>query len=151
MSAAGPGATSDGSALAAGGDGPSASDPGPAPRPSDALTILARELYWAGDARTSRPRDTASLREQLQSFALRLRVEGREVFPSSEIGLDPDPRLRRRAKRAVWRFGRFATYRYDRLLAELAELNTQLAERLAEAERELERERAAHREPDGER
>ena len=151
MSAAGPGATSDGSALAAGGDGPSAGEPGAAPDPSDALTILARELYWAGDPRARRARDTASLREQLQSFALRLRVEGREVFPSSEIGLDPDPRLRRRAKRAVWRFGRFATYRYDRLLAELAELNTQLAERVAEAERELERERADRGAPDADR
>lgn len=110
--------------------------------PDDALTILARELYWAGDPITRRARDTGSVREQLQSFAHRLRVEGRELYPSSEAGLDRSPRMRRRAKRGLWRLGRFATFRYDRLLAELAELNAQLAERLADVERELERERS---------
>ena len=125
--------------LATGVDPPAGRSGGPH---DDALTILARELYWAGDPITRRARDTVSVREQLQSFAHRLRVEGRERYPSSEAGLDRSPRMRRRAKRGLWRLGRFATSRYDRLLAELAELNAQLAERLAEVERELEHERS---------
>ena len=107
-------------------------DLGPAADPSDALSVLARELYWAGDPLTRRATDTGSIRERLHSFAHRLRVEGRELYPSSEAGLDRAPRLRRRAKRALWHGSRFATFRYDRLLAELAELNAQLAERADE-------------------
>ena len=153
MSAAGPGdvGASDGTSAppAAGVGLPTAARTANAGASDDALTILARELYWAGDPITRRARDTGSVREQLQSFAHRLRVEGRELYPSSEAGLDRSPRVRRRAKRGLWRLGRFATYRYDRLLAELAELNAQLAERLAEAERELERERSDRRDDVG--
>jgi hypothetical protein len=106
---------------------------------SDALELLTRELYWAGDPGARTPIDTGSVRERLHSFAHRLRIEAREMYPSSETGLDRSPRLRRRTKRGLWYGIRFATLRYDRLLAELAELNAQLAQRLAEAERELER------------
>jgi hypothetical protein len=130
--------------LATGAESPTAASESTLGR-ADALTVLAREMYWAGDPVKRRARDTGSIREQLQSFAHRLRVEGRELYPSSEAGLDRSPRLRRRAKRGLWRLGRFATFRYDRLLAELAELNGQLAERLADVERELERERSDRR------
>lgn len=115
---------------------------------SDALSILARELYWAGDPVARTALDTGSVRERLHSFAHRLRVEARELYPSSETGLDRSPRLRRRTKRGLWYLNRFATLRYDRLLAELAELNVQLAERLAETERALERLRAERDDPE---
>lgn len=115
---------------------------------SDALTVLARELYWAGDPVARALIDTGSVRERLHSFAHRLRIEARELYPSSETGLDRSRRLRRRTKRGLWYLSRFATMRYDRLLAELAELNAQLAERLAEAERELERARTERRDPE---
>jgi hypothetical protein len=42
----------------------------------------------------------------------------------------------------VWRGTRFATRRYDRLLAELAELDATVAERLVTAEEEIARLRA---------
>jgi hypothetical protein len=83
--------------------------------------------------------DTGAVLEQLQTFANRLRLDSTELYPFSEVGLDRAPRLRRRVKRAIWRTGRFTTLRYDRMLAELAELNVRLAERLVETERELER------------
>lgn len=131
-------------------------DPGlrsdrPTRDPSDALALLARELYWAGDPLSRTPVDMGSVRERLHSFAHRLRVEARELYPSSEAGLDRSPRLRRRTKRGLWYVSRFATLRYDRLLAELAELNVQLAERLAEVERELERSREERRETEDDR
>jgi hypothetical protein len=106
---------------------------------TDALTILARELYWAGGPISRSPIDTGSLRERLHGFAQRMRIEALERYPSSEPGLDRARRLRRRTKRGLWYVFRFATLRYDRLLGELAELNVQLAERLAETERALER------------
>jgi hypothetical protein len=106
---------------------------------SQALVILARELYWAGDPISRTPTDAGSVRERLHTFSHRLRVEAREMYPSSETSLDRSPRLRRRVKRRLWFGIRFATLRYDRLLAELAELNAQLADRVATLERELER------------
>jgi hypothetical protein len=115
---------------------------------SDALSILSRELYWAGDPVVRAPRDTGSVRERLHTFAHRMRIEAREGYPSSEPGLDHAPRLRRRVKRRLWQLNRFSTQRYDRLLGELADLNAQLAERLAETERELERLRGEHRDPE---
>jgi hypothetical protein len=152
MNAAGPGdaGASDGipDALAAGVDAPAGGSRRTGVRSDDALTILARELYWAGDPAARAGVDTGSVRERLHSFAHRLRIEARELYPSSESGLDRAPRLRRRTKRGLWYVFRFATLRYDRLLAELAELNAQLAERLAEAERELERLRGSGRDPE---
>lgn len=115
---------------------------------SDALALLARELYWAGDPVARSLIDAGSVRERLHSFAHRMRIEARELYPSSETGLDRSPRLRRRTKRGLWHLSRFATIRYDRLLAELAEVNAQLAERVAEAERELERMRAQRQDPE---
>jgi hypothetical protein len=143
MSAAGPerAGASEGSTvpIVAEVDHPAASGRAIGGGESDALAILARELYWAGDPGARTPIDTGSVRERLHSFAHRLRIEARETYPSSETGLDRSPRLRRRTKRGLWYGIRFATLRYDRLLAELAELNAQLAQRLAETERELER------------
>jgi hypothetical protein len=39
----------------------------------------------------------------------------------------------------VWRLTRFSTMRYDRLIADLAEMNGELAERLRETEEEVAR------------
>ena len=110
----------------------------------DALSSLARELYWAGDPLVGTPTDAGSVRERLHSFSHRLRIEGNEIYPGSEIGLDRSRRLRRRAKRRLWYAIRFATLRYDRLLAELAELNAQLADRVATLERQVQDGRGDH-------
>jgi cell division protein FtsB len=45
-------------------------------------------------------------------------------------------------KFGLWRLLRFSTQRYDRLLADLAELNAGLAERLVAAEDEISKLRA---------
>jgi hypothetical protein len=129
-------------------DGPSGTIAATPGGTGDALAILARELYWAAGPRASTTLDTGSVRERLNSFAHRMQVESRELYPATEPMLDPDGRLRRKAKRAIWHRIRFATFRYDRLIAELAELNAQLAERLATAERELDRLRADRPDPE---
>ena len=46
---------------------------------------------------------------------------------------------KRRTKLLVWRLTRFSTSRYDRLIADLAEMNGELAERLRETEAEVAR------------
>jgi hypothetical protein len=46
---------------------------------------------------------------------------------------------KRKTKQVVWRLTRFSTMRYDRLLADLAEMNGELAQRLNETEEEIAR------------
>jgi hypothetical protein len=107
-----------------------------------ALQLLRRELYWA-QAGVNRARaDTVSLRDQLHGFALRRRTEEFQFRPAGERALASSSPARRVVKSGIWRVLRFATQRYDRLLAELAELDAGLAERLIVAEDEIEHLRA---------
>jgi hypothetical protein len=102
-----------------------------------ALQLLRRELYWA-QAGVKRARaDTVSLRDQLHGFALRRRTEEFQFRPAGERALVSSSPARRVVKSGIWRVSRFATQRYDRLLAELAELDAGLAERLIAAEDEI--------------
>jgi hypothetical protein len=104
-----------------------------------ALQVLRRELYWA-QAGVKRARaDSVSIRDQLHGFALRRRTEESQVTPAGDGVLVSRSKSRRVVKFGLWRLLRFATMRYDRLLADLAELDAGLAERLIAAEDEISR------------
>ena len=103
------------------------------------MEALAREVYWAGGGVSPPPSDVGSLHERLDAFAHRLRVEQRQLVPIGETLLGSAVSWKRRTKLAVWRLTRFSTTRYDRLIAELAEMNVELSERLRETEAEVAR------------
>jgi hypothetical protein len=108
--------------------------------PADAAAAsLAREVYWAGDGVSRVPNDVGSLRDRLDAFAHYLRVEQRQLVPMGETLLASAAGWKRWTKLIVWRLSRFSTMRYDRLLADLAELNGELAQRLAETEEDVSR------------
>jgi hypothetical protein len=101
------------------------------------VDALRRELYWAQAGVRRARADTVSLRDQLHGFALQRRTEEFQYHPSGERALRSSSTARRVMKSGIWRVLRFATQRYDRLLADLAELNAGLAERLVAAEDEV--------------
>jgi hypothetical protein len=103
----------------------------------DTAAALAREVYWAKGADPRPPSDLGSIRDRLDGFAHRMRVEQRQLVPIGETLLGSSADWKRRVKLALWRLTRFSTMRYDRLLAELAELNGELAARLHETEEEI--------------
>jgi hypothetical protein len=105
----------------------------------DATSALVREVYWASDGVSRVPTDVGSLRERLDAFTHQMRVEQRQLVPIGETLLGSAAGWKRRVKFFVWRLTRFSTMRYDRLLADLAEMNGELARRLLEAEEELAR------------
>ena len=113
-----------------------------APSPSaggDATSALVREVYWASDGVSRVPTDIGSLRERLDAFTHQMRVEQRQLVPIGETLLGSAAGWKRRVKLFVWRVTRFSTMRYDRLLADLAEMNGELARRLLETEEALAR------------
>jgi hypothetical protein len=97
---------------------------------------VAREVYWAQAGRT--PSD-ASLGDRLDAYAHRMRVDQAQAVPAGEVLLGSSAGWKRATKLAVWRLTRFSTMRYDRSLADLAELVGQLERRLAATEEELTR------------
>jgi hypothetical protein len=107
--------------------------------PDDTAASLAREIYWAKEGDPRPPTDLDSIRDRLDDFARRMRVEQRQRVPVGETLLRSATEWKRKVKMAIWRVTRFSTMRYDRLLAELAELNGELAERLRETEEEVAR------------
>jgi hypothetical protein len=135
------------------GQAPGGADlPGATPKPmDDAAASLAREVYWAGDGVSGVPADSRSLRERLDAFAHQMRVEQGEVVPVGETFLGSAAAWKRGVKQFVWRLTRFSTMRYDRLLADLAEMNAELARRLLETDEEVARLRRELHQRDGER
>ena len=117
----------------------------------EATAALAREVYWAGDGISRVSADSRSLRERLDAFAHQMRVEQGEPVPVGETFLGSAARWKRSIKQFVWRLTRFSTMRYDRLLADLAEMNAELARRLLETEEEVARLRRELNPRDGER
>jgi hypothetical protein len=114
--------------------------PGAEPIPTDeTTTALAREVYWAGDGASRLPGDARSLRERLDAFAYQMRADEQQILPIGETFLGSTAGWKRGVKRFVWRLTRFSTMRYDRLLAELTEMNAELARRLLATEEELAR------------
>jgi len=107
-----------------------------------AFDSLSRELYWAQE-RASRARmDTAEIREHLHDLAMQLRADEKVIVPHGEGNLASPSKWRRRLKFRLFRLMRPISWRYDRLIADHAELTTSLAERLMAAEAEIGRLRA---------
>ena len=108
--------------------------------PDGTAASLAREVYWvAGDSLGRTPGEVGSLRDRLDAFTHRMRVEQRQLVPTGETLLGSSAAWKRKTKLAVWRVTRFSTMRYDRSLADLAELTGEVVARLQETEEELAR------------
>lgn len=107
-----------------------------------AIDDLSRELYWAQE-RVSRARmDTPEVRDRLRDLSMQLRADEKVIIPQGEGNLASTSRWRRQLKYRMFRVARPISWRYDRLLADHAELTTSLAERLMAVEAELARLRA---------
>jgi hypothetical protein len=109
------------------------------PAPDGTAAQLARDVYWASDGTPRGDVDARSVRGRLEAFAEQLHREQRQVIPYGDPVLGSPSGGRRAAKIAIWRLIRFSTRRYDRLLADLADLNAELAARLQASEDELAR------------
>jgi hypothetical protein len=104
-----------------------------------AFEDLSRELYWAQE-RASRARmDTAEIRDRLNDLSMQLRADEKVLIPQGEGNLASTSRWRRQLKYRLFRVMRPISWRYDRLIADHAELSTSLAERLMAAEAEIAR------------
>jgi hypothetical protein len=108
----------------------------------DAREVLERELYWAGDPPTAAARSTADLRIALHDFVAAMRADERSPIPRREPLLGSQAPWKRNTKLLMYRAVRPVSRRYDRLLADLGTLTRMLADRLGEAEAEIERLRA---------
>ena len=107
-----------------------------------AIDDLSRELYWAQE-RASRARmDTAEVRDRLHDLSMQLRADEKVIIPQGEGNLASTSRWRRQLKYGMFRVARPISWRYDRLLADHAELTTSLAERVMALEAEVARFRA---------
>jgi hypothetical protein len=100
---------------------------------------LARELYWAEEGAARTRMSTAEVRNELHDFAALMRADERLAIPRGEANLASTSRWRRQLKLRLFRLMRPISWRYDRLLADEAELTTALAERVQQLEAELAR------------
>jgi hypothetical protein len=98
---------------------------------------LARELYWAEEATARGHMSTADVRNELHDFAALMRADERVAIPRGEATLSSTSPWRRRLKLGLFRLMRPISWRYDRLLADEAELATALAERVQQLEAEV--------------
>jgi hypothetical protein len=116
--------------------------PSPAAPVDPALKALEREMYWAEEATALARMSTQEVRDALHDFAVLMRADEKAIVPRGEPSLASVSKWRRRLKLRLFRLMRPISWRYDRLLADHAELTTALAERLAQAEAENARLRA---------
>jgi hypothetical protein len=100
---------------------------------------LLREMYWARDSAARGRMDTPEVRDRLHDLAAQLRTDETLVIPMGEGNLASPSRARRQIKYRLWRLMRPATWRYDRLIADHAELTTSLAEKVMILEAEVDR------------
>ncbi|CAN5772566.1 hypothetical protein BH18ACT17_BH18ACT17_00810 [soil metagenome] len=100
---------------------------------------LLREMYWSRDSAARARMDTPEIRDRLHDFAAQMRTDESVVIPMGECNLASPSKWRRQLKRRIWRVMRPATWRYDRLLADHAELTTSLAEKVMMLEAEVSR------------
>lgn len=113
---------------------------GGAPDPEDAARgDLEREMYWARDTAARGRMPTSEIRDRLHDFAAQMRTDETLVIPMGEGNLASPSRVRRQVKYRLWRVMRPATWRYDRLLADHAELTSSLAEKVMVLEAEVDR------------
>ena len=109
------------------------------PVASEAQRDLTREMYWARETAARARMDTSEIRDRLHDFAAQMRTDETVVIPMGEGNLASPSRWRRQLKRRIWRLMRPATWRYDRLLGDHAELTTSLAEKVMVLEAEVDR------------
>ena len=112
---------------------------GPLSEPGDEQRALLREMYWARETAARARMLTPEIRDRLHDFAAQMRTDESAVIPMGEGNLASPSRWRRQLKRRMWRLMRPATWRYDRLLADHAELTTSLAEKVMVLEAEVDR------------
>jgi hypothetical protein len=98
---------------------------------------LSRELYWAEEATPRGRMTTGEVRNELHDLAALLRADERLTIPAGEANLASTSAWRRKLKLGLFRLLRPISWRYDRLLADHAELTTVLAERVQQLEQEL--------------
>jgi hypothetical protein len=113
--------------------------PGPDPEPEDqGYLSLVRHLYWSQEAGARPQAGTRQVREQMLEFVAKMRTDERAATPLGEPHLAAPTPLRRKVKYALFRGGRFATRRYDRLLGDAMDLTVALSERVLELEHQVE-------------
>jgi hypothetical protein len=100
---------------------------------------LARELYWKEQGMSRSGMTTADVRNELHDFAALMRADEQLAIPRGEANLASTSRWRRQLKLRLFRLMRPISWRYDRLLADEAELTTALAERVQQLEAEVAR------------
>src|SRR2546429_240528 len=109
------------------------------PADAPAAQHLDREFYWAEEETPRARMSTQQVRDSLHDFAAMMRADQKQMIPRGEPNLAARTAWKRRLKLRLFRLIRPVSWRYDRLLAEHAELSTALAERLQAAEAEIER------------
>ena len=114
-------------------------DPNPMVSGEDPQGDLLREMYWARETAARGRMDTSEVRDRLHDLAAQLRTDETMVIPMGEGNLASPSRGRRQIKYRMWRVMRPATWRYDRLIADHAELTTSLAEKVMILEAEVDR------------
>jgi hypothetical protein len=82
---------------------------------------------------------TADVRNELHDFAALMRADEHLAIPRGEANLASTSPWRRQLKLRLFRLMRPISWRYDRLLADEAELTTALAERVQQLEAEVAR------------
>jgi hypothetical protein len=108
------------------------------PESDAALTEMSRSLWWAGDG-GARAHGTEGVRDALHEYAAQMRIDSKVIYPLGETTLQSPSAWRTRLKHRIFRVTRPVSWRYDRLLAEQAELNAALADQLMAAEAEIAR------------
>ena len=104
-----------------------------------AFRDLSRELYWAEESAPRGRMSTTDVRNELHDFAALMRADERLEIPRGEANLASTSAWRRQLKLRLFRLMRPISWRYDRLLADHAELTTALAERVQQLEVEVSR------------
>ena len=126
-------------------DAPKQTEPDPA---RDAvLDEMTRALWWASDG-ASHAHGAEGIRDALHEFSAQMRIDSRVIFPMGESTLQSPSAWRTRLKHRIFRVTRPVSWRYDRLLAEHAELTAALADQLMAAEAEIARLRTGSNDPE---
>ena len=107
--------------------------------PDPAADALVRQLYWEQPGTPPSALGASDVRERLIEFLAKMRTDQNLLIPFGESTLSSRHRSRRRIKYVIFRLARPISWRYDRLIGDLAELSVGLAERLVAAETELAR------------
>ena len=107
--------------------------------PDPAADALVRQLYWEQGSTPAAALGAADVRERLIEFLAQMRTDQNLVIPFGEPTLSSPSGWKRRVKYLIFRLGRPVSWRYDRLIGDLADLSVGLAERLVAAETELAR------------